>query len=194
MKRHIENAGIVRTVYSRIFRHIQGHSAIFGHGQIYWGTLRHTEVYSDISEAYWAIFRHIQNSELVRVQLCHIHNPGILYLEPEGSYLEPCHCQKSLFKYFQRYLGTFRDIDAYSSTIIDVQLGNGVENASLALFWKSKKLYWFWIKFSIQNVVLLPSRRKSSEMFPCGVFFCCVFDDMFIEVPYFHETSWKIAY
>ena len=32
---HIENPGIVRTVYSGIFRHIQGHSAIFTHAQAY---------------------------------------------------------------------------------------------------------------------------------------------------------------
>ena len=31
--RHIENPGIVRTVYSDIFKHIQGHSAILSHGQ-----------------------------------------------------------------------------------------------------------------------------------------------------------------
>ena len=33
--RHIENSGIVRTVYSNIFRNIQGHSAIFCHDQAY---------------------------------------------------------------------------------------------------------------------------------------------------------------
>ena len=35
MTPHIENPGIVRTVYSGIFRHIQGHSAIFSHIQAY---------------------------------------------------------------------------------------------------------------------------------------------------------------
>ena len=33
MIRYIENPGIVRTVYSEIFRYIQGHLAIFSHGQ-----------------------------------------------------------------------------------------------------------------------------------------------------------------
>ena len=33
--RHIENTGIIRTVYSGIFRHIQGHSAIISHAQAY---------------------------------------------------------------------------------------------------------------------------------------------------------------
>ena len=33
--RYIENSGIVRIVYSGIFKHIQGHSAIFSHVQAY---------------------------------------------------------------------------------------------------------------------------------------------------------------
>ena len=33
--RHIENADIVRRVYSGVFRQIQGHSAIFSHVQAY---------------------------------------------------------------------------------------------------------------------------------------------------------------
>ena len=32
---HIENADIVRRVYSGVFRQIQGHSAIFSHVQAY---------------------------------------------------------------------------------------------------------------------------------------------------------------
>ena len=32
---YTENPGIVRTVCFGIFRHIQGHSAIFNHGQAY---------------------------------------------------------------------------------------------------------------------------------------------------------------
>ena len=35
MVRHIENPDIVRTVYSVIFKHIQGHSALFSHVQAY---------------------------------------------------------------------------------------------------------------------------------------------------------------
>ena len=31
MMRHVENSGIVRTVYSAIFRHIQGHSDAFSY-------------------------------------------------------------------------------------------------------------------------------------------------------------------
>ena len=38
----------------------------------------------------------------------------------------------------------------------------------------------FWVKFSIQNVVLRVSSRKISEMFPCRASFSCAFDEMFI--------------
>ena len=43
LMRHIENPAIVRTVYSSIFRSIQGHSAIFSHFQAYRGKSRHIE-------------------------------------------------------------------------------------------------------------------------------------------------------
>ena len=46
MMRHIENSGIVKTVYSNIFKHIQGHSPIFSHVQGYSGMLRYIETYS----------------------------------------------------------------------------------------------------------------------------------------------------
>ena len=52
------------------------------HIQVYWGTLRHFEVYSGITEAYWAIFRHIQNSVYC------IYNRAIFrnqtYIKPEA--------------------------------------------------------------------------------------------------------------
>ena len=57
-----KNHGIVRTVYSGIFRHIQGHSEIFLHVQAYSGTLRHTEAYPGIIDTYGAIIRRIRNS------------------------------------------------------------------------------------------------------------------------------------
>ena len=46
--------------------------------------------------------RNVQNS----VQSLRIH-----------MYSEPWHSQNSLFDHFQRYLGIFRDIDAYSATL-----------------------------------------------------------------------------
>ena len=51
--------------------------------------------------------------------------------------------------------------------------GGGGE-ASPALFWNSKKCpdcVHLWVKFSIQNVVLKLSRRKNSNILPCGAFF-----------------------
>ena len=60
--RHIENPGIFVTVYSCIFRHIQGHSAMLNHVQVCWGMLRG---YLGIFSYYWGIFSHIQTySEL----------------------------------------------------------------------------------------------------------------------------------
>ena len=45
------------------------------------------------------------------------------------------------------------------------------------------------VKFPIQNVALRVCSRKNSKMLPYGVFYSCVFDKMFIEVPETHETS-----
>ena len=56
--RDIENLGIVRTVYSGIFRQIKGYSALFSHVQTHSGILRHIEAYSGIIEVYGAITRH----------------------------------------------------------------------------------------------------------------------------------------
>ena len=58
---HIKNPGIVRTVYSGIFRPIQGHSAIFSHVQAYWQTLRYIEVYLGITEAHGVIIKNIRS-------------------------------------------------------------------------------------------------------------------------------------
>ena len=79
------------------------------------------------------------------------------------------------------------------------QLGGNGEEASPTHFWKSKKVPGFWkkgpdcihlcVKFSIQNVVLRISRTKKFQIFPCGASFSCVFDEVFIEVSKFHETS-----
>ena len=51
-----------------------------------------------------------------------------------------------------------------------------------------KSVLHLCIIFSIQNVVLRVSRGEKCKSFPCGAFFSCVFDKMFIEVPKFHET------
>ena len=66
----------------------------------------------------------------------------------------------------------------------------GEGEASPAPFWKSRKSTLIlkksvhpWITLSIQNVVLRVTRRKSSQIFPYGTFFSCVFNEIFIEVP-----------
>ena len=75
MMRHIENPGIIKTVYSDIVRSIQGHSAILSHVLAYCRILRHTESYSSIIKAYWVISRNIQNSKYpLHIQQYHIQN------------------------------------------------------------------------------------------------------------------------
>ena len=44
-------------------------------------------------------------------------------MEDDQAYSEPWHSKSRLFKYFQGYLGIFRDIDAYSATFTGAQLG-----------------------------------------------------------------------
>ena len=75
MKRHTENPGMVRAVYSRIFRDIQQYSAM----------VKHTEGHF---KGYSAIFRHIHNS----VTLAYTTVP---YSEPWHIY-NPKHLQKSV--------------------------------------------------------------------------------------------------
>ena len=74
-------------------------------------------------------------------------------------------------------------------------------------YWKSKKVSWFWkerswllpsldlwVKFFMYIVVLRVSREKSSKMFPCGVSFSFVSDEMFFEVPSsINPSLWKIS-
>ena len=61
MVRDIENPSIVRTVYSGIFRHIQGYSAVLSHVQPYWGTLRYIQALLRHIEPYSDIFRNTSN-------------------------------------------------------------------------------------------------------------------------------------
>ena len=130
MMRHIEKPGLVRTVYSNIFRHTQRYWAIFIHVQAFWGTLRHTEAYSDI-EAYWAIFRHSEVSAAIAYitmsysEPWHIHDLRhfqklVKRIRWSGIFLEPWHSQN---KFAQAFSRIFRDIDAYSATLTGVQLG-----------------------------------------------------------------------
>ena len=52
MMRHIENPGIVKTVYSDIFRRIQIYSPMFSLVQGHSGRLTYVEAYSGIIEVY----------------------------------------------------------------------------------------------------------------------------------------------
>ena len=80
MIRYIENPGVVSIIYSGIFKHIHRDWEIFSQSQIYWKTLRDIQAYSGIIQAYWALFRHIQNCLwlLHYLWLCRIQNPGTL--------------------------------------------------------------------------------------------------------------------
>ena len=112
----------------------------------------------------------------------HIYNPKHLQkLKHVGwSGIESWHSQSSLFKHFHSYFGIFRDIEVYSVTLTDIQLGEG-RRPPLLFFEIWKKCPDFgkkgpdcvnlWVKFSIQNIVLRVSARKNSKMFPSGAFF-----------------------
>ena len=97
-----------------------------------------------------------------------------------------------LFKRFQGYLGTFRDIDVYSATLTGhssltahTHWARGKRKSLPCPFWNRKSVLILERKtlilsilgliFSIQNEVLRVSRRQISKMFPCGTSFSCVF-------------------
>ena len=81
------------------------------------------------------------------------------------------------------------------------------EEISLALFWKSKKVPWFWkkgrncvhflVESSIPNIFLRASNRKSSKFFSffhAGPFFVC-FDESLLKFLYSTKPllPWKIS-
>ena len=129
MMKHIENLGIVRTVYSGIFGDIQqylaGFRSIFRDFQVYCGTLRHIKALLWQIEQYLGRFRTLRNPCIHnRAHTCiysepqHIQSPGV-----SSNACQTCqmirymqslwHNQNSLFKYSQGYLGIFRYIDPY---------------------------------------------------------------------------------
>ena len=110
------------------------------------------------------------------------------YLEPEASskacktckMIKPWYIQNSLFKHFQGYSGMFKDIDAYSATLTGAQLVGEerlplsslkIEKGERCPDLGKKSPDCFWVKFSIQNLVLGVSREKISKMFLCGSLF-----------------------
>ena len=103
-----------------------------------------------------------------------------------------CKCSKVSFLLKSKIM----KLQSYKSSL---QLGEGeVGEASPTLFWKSKKVPWFWkkgpncvhpwVESFIQNVVLGVSRRKNSKFSPAGSFFLA-FLTKFIEMSWFHKTS-----
>ena len=98
MMKHIENPAIVGTVYSNIFRHIQGHSDIQGH----WGTLRHIEALLRHKVPYSVTFRTMCNPYIYNRTMFRI----LSHFEPKAS-SKTCGRRKdvSLFKHlFSRIL------------------------------------------------------------------------------------------
>ena len=96
-------------------------------------------------------------------------------------------------QFIELFSRMFRYIDAYSAILTGAQLRRRGE-ASPAFFENGEKYlqkegpYCYWVKFSIENIVLRVSRRKNLEMFPCGTSFSCVSGGMFIEAPQFTNS------
>ena len=122
MKRHIENPGRVRTAYSGIFKHIQWHSAIFGHNQAYWATLkaylgifRHFEPYTDI---FRTLFNHCIYNHATFKPLAQYRTQGIFKNLPNvqdyQAYWELWQSQNSLYKHFEGYLEILMQIQPHS--------------------------------------------------------------------------------
>ena len=156
MIRHFENPDIVKTVYSYIFSHIQGHSAIFSQVQGHLGTLMHIEAYSGVIEAYWTIFSHIRT-----LYNPYIYNRAIFrilaYSEPEVSsracgtckmigYIQSPGIVRTVYSIISR---KFRDIQGdwciFSHTHRRPTKGDW--EISPAFFRKLKKKPWFWKKW-----------------------------------------------
>ena len=155
--RHIENRGIVRTVYWGIFRHIQGHWAILP----YSGTLRDIKTYSGIFSHYWGILSHIQKYSEFNVTLGFATVP---YSELEISSKacrtckmtrEPRHNQNimqpfsRIFSYIQRH-----QCISFIHTHRGATRGWGLSCCFLNIKKKKKALAVsvFGFKFYIQNV------------------------------------------
>ena len=99
------------------------------------------------------------------------------------AYSEPWHSQNSLFKYFRRYLGIFRDIDAYSATLTSMQLRRRWDT-STASYENWKKVPWFWK----EKPWLCPFRLNfpfiyNPKCFHVGPFFCCFWQNIYQSAP-----------
>ena len=96
-------------------------------------------------------------------------------------------------KAFRMRVQLFSRFALNSHFIAGVQLGGGGGRPSLPFFENPKKCTDFgkkvlncvhpWVESSMQNVILRVSRRKSSNILPCGAFFLCVFDKSLSKCP-----------
>ena len=163
---------------------VQRHSAIFNQVLGCWGTLRHIEAYSDITEAY--------GSNQIYLEFCIILayttvpcSETLAYLEMEVS-SKACRTCKMIMHIQSPgiartvYSSIFKDIYAFSSIFSRShrRATRREREASPALFENPKKCPDFGkkgldCKVSIQHVVSRVSRRKNSKLFPCGSSFLC---------------------
>ena len=149
--------------------HFQVYSGTFSNVQAYSGTLRHIEPYSDIRTLYnpciynriyaFRTVIYLERGASSKVcQTCkmirHIHSPGIF---------------RTVYSSIFKDLGIFRDIDAYSVRLTGVQLRGGDPDC-----------VYLWVKFSIQNVVLMVPRRKKIQNISLWVaFFLCFWRNVY---------------
>ena len=83
-------------------------------------------------------------------------------------------------------------MQAYSGILMYIQPHSLVRNQegrgeAFLAYKKSFDCVHLFVKFSIQNVLLRVSSRRNSKIFSCGVFFSCVFEETFIEMPQFYK-------
>ena len=118
MMRHIENAGIVIS----LFRHIQGHSAIFSRFQAHWGALRHIQALMRHIEPYSPIFKTLCNPCIYK----HTILRTLRHLEPKTSSIA-CQIYKAI-RHTQSpgmlskvYSSIFKDTEGYSGILMHIQ-------------------------------------------------------------------------
>ena len=108
--------------------------------------------------------------------------------------------KKRLWVWSGRFLWVLRSFWEHlflENTSCDCFRGNNLP----ALFWKSKKVPWywrkkypdivhFWVKFSIEGVVWVSSRKKCPIFFLRSLFLSFFFfNKILIQVLWFHKTS-----
>ena len=146
---------------NRLFKNFQTYLGTTTNIQSCSGILRdikHNEEYSGIIKVYGAIIRHIGNSALpLHIQLCQIQNHVLFRTRGVFKVCQTCkmikHIQSpGIAKHFQGYLTIFRDIEAYSSTLTDMQLERRGET-SPALFENKKSAKMLEIKALILSII-----------------------------------------